>query len=196
MLLQIGQISSRIYARKVVVMKKIIILLCFFQLTNNFVFSAIQSPEYDNIITEDAKYNYMEPIQRPKWKKPLAWVGYAGTLFMVPFPLIMSANDAKIEKNNQKYERYIKMKEDFNNEIAQCNAVFKNDKDLYYCYQNVKKQFITLSGNQSTEYNNAEQLKIQRQQLYQMYQMSRPHYSHSTTTTPYGETYHTNTYSY
>jgi hypothetical protein len=174
-------------------MKKIVILLCFFQLTNNFVFSAIQSPEYDNIITKDAKYNYIEPIQRPKWTKLLAWVGYAGTLFMVPFPLIMNQKDAKIEKNNQKYERYIKMKEDFNNEIAQCNAVFKSDKDLYYCYQDVKKQFITLSGNQSTEYNNAEQLEIQRQQLYQM---SRPHYSHSTTTTPYGETYYTNTYSY
>lgn len=65
--------------------------------------SKIQPDKFEDIIPTDLNYQYIDPIKRPKWAYPLAWVGYIGTIFIVPFPLIMKNKDDAITTNNQKY---------------------------------------------------------------------------------------------
>ena len=46
-------------------------------------FSKIQPDWFEDIIPTDLNYQYIDPIKRPKWVYPLAWVGYVGTIFII-----------------------------------------------------------------------------------------------------------------
>lgn len=158
--------------------------------------NCVTVPEYDEIVPQEAIYEYVEPVKRAKWVKPLAWVGYAGTLFLIPFPLYLNNTDNKIAANNGKYETYQKMKANFYKEIAECKRVFKKEKEIYKCYNDVKMQYAYFATNQQTQYNQANQLRIQKQQLQELRtNNSKSNYTYSTTTKS-GDTYTTHSYSY
>ena len=84
-------------------MKKILIsilcisILCMSTMAatmqGNITKSKIQPDKFEDIIPTDLNYQYKEPVKRPKWAYPLAWIGYAGTLLIIPFPLVMKNTD-------------------------------------------------------------------------------------------------------
>ena len=73
---------------------------------------------------------YKEPIKRGKWVKPVAWVGYVGTLFIVPFPLFMTAKDKNIATNNQ----WNIFRENFERDLDNCERLYKQERDLLKLY--------------------------------------------------------------
>lgn len=125
----------------------------------------IQADKFEDIIPTDLNYEYKEPIKRPKWAYPLAWVGYVGTLFIVPFPLFMDAKDQKIITNNQKYMNMKTYEQRYYGDIDKCNVVFKSNKDLYKCYQEVKLSHQTFINNVRSGNIQEAQVELQRQQL-------------------------------
>lgn len=128
--------------------------------------SKVQPDRFEDIIPTDLNVQYMEPIQRPKWAYPLAWVGYVGTIFIVPFPLIMKCNDDEITTNNQKYMKMKTYEQRYYADIDKCNTVFKTAIDLYKCYQEVKLSHQTFINNVRTGNIQKEQAEIQMQQNY------------------------------
>jgi hypothetical protein len=127
--------------------------------------SKIQPDKFDDIIPTDLNYQYIEPIKRPKWAYPLAWVGYVGTIFIVPFPLIMKNKDDSITANNQKYMNMRSYEQRYYSDIDKCNVVFKTDKELYKCYQEVKLSHQTFINGVRTGNIQEAQAELQRQQL-------------------------------
>ena len=87
--------------------------------------SKIQPDRFEDIIPTDLNYEYKEPIKRPKWAYPLAWVGYIGTIFIVPFPIIMKNKDNEITTNNQKYMNMKSYEQRYYGDIDKCNIIFK-----------------------------------------------------------------------
>lgn len=127
--------------------------------------SKIQPDRFEDIIPTDLNYEYKEPIKRPKWAYPLAWVGYIGTIFIVPFPIIMKNKDNEITTNNQKYMNMKSYEQRYYGDIDKCNIIFKTDKDLYKCYQEVKISHQTFINNVRTGNIQEAQAELQRQQL-------------------------------
>ena len=127
--------------------------------------SKIQPDKFEDIIPTDLNYQYIDPIKRPKWAYPLAWVGYVGTIFIVPFPLIMKDKDDAITTNNQKYMNMKSYEQRYYGDIDKCNIIFKTDKDLYKCYQEVKLSHQTFINNVRAGNIQEAQAELQKQQL-------------------------------
>ena len=127
--------------------------------------SKIQPDKFEDIIPTDLNYQYIDPIKRPKWAYPLAWVGYVGTIFIVPFPLIMKNKDDAITTNNQKYMNMKSYEQRYYGDIDKCNIIFKTDKDLYKCYQEVKLSHQTFINNVRAGNIQEAQAELQKQQL-------------------------------
>ena len=125
----------------------------------------IQPDKFEDIIPTDLNYQYIEPIKRPKWAYPLAWVGYVGTIFIIPFPLVMKNKDDAITTNNQKYMNMKSYEQRYYGDIDKCNIVFKTDKDLYKCYQEVKLSHQTFINNVRAGNIQEAQAELQKQQL-------------------------------
>ena len=125
----------------------------------------IQPDKFEDIIPADLNYQYLDPIKRPKWAYPLAWVGYVGTIFIVPFPLIMKNKDNAITTNNQKYMNMKSYEQRYYGDIDKCNIIFKTDKDLYKCYQEVKVSHQTFINNVRAGNIQEAQAELQKQQL-------------------------------
>ena len=131
---------------------------------------------------------YKEPIKRGKWVKPVAWVGYVGTLFIVPFPLFITAKDKNIATNNQ----WNIFRENFERDLDNCERLYKQEKDLLKCYNETRATHISFFSMVNDDVNAEKMIQLQQQAIIQN---SGPHYQHSTTTR-YGNTYYTNSYSY
>ena len=127
--------------------------------------SKIQPDKFEDIIPTDLNYQYIDPIKRPKWAYPLAWVGYVGTIFIVPFPLIMKNKDDAITTNNQKYMNMKSYEQRYYGDIDKCNIIFKTDKDLYKCYQEVKLSHQTFINSVRAGNIQEAQAELQKQQL-------------------------------
>lgn len=127
--------------------------------------SMVQPDKFEDIIPTDLNYQYIDPIKRPKWAYPLAWVGYVGTIFIIPFPLVMKNKDNAILTNNQKYMNMKSYEQRYYGDIDKCNTVFKTDKDLYKCYQEVKLSHQTFINNVRAGNIQEAQAELQRQQL-------------------------------
>ena len=127
--------------------------------------SKVLPDRFEDIIPTDLNYQYIEPIKRPKWAYPLAWTGYIGTIFIIPFPLIMKNKDDAIITNNKKYINMKSYEERYYGDIAKCNTIFKIDKDLYKCYQEVKLSHQTFINNVRMGNIQEAQIELQRQQL-------------------------------
>ena len=127
--------------------------------------SKIQPDKFEDIIPTDLNYQYIDPIKRPKWAYPLAWVGYVGTIFIVPFPLIMKNKDDAIITNNQKYMNMKSYEQRYYGDIDKCNIIFKTDKDLYKCYQEVKLSHQTFINSVRAGNIQEAQAELQKQQL-------------------------------
>ncbi len=125
----------------------------------------IQPDNFEDIIPTELKFEYKDPIQRPKWAYPMAWVGYIGTCFIVPFPIIMKNKDTAITTNNQKYMNMKSYEQRYLGDIDKCNVVFKNEQDLYRCYQEVKVSHQTFINNVRAGNIQEAQTELQRQQL-------------------------------
>ena len=127
--------------------------------------SKIQPDKFEDIIPTDLNYQYIDPIKRPKWAYPLAWVGYVATIFIVPFPLIMKNKDDAITTNNQKYMNMKSYEQRYYGDIDKCNIIFNTDKDLYKCYQEVKLSHQTFINNVRAGNIQEAQTELQKQQL-------------------------------
>lgn len=128
-------------------------------------FSKIQPDRFEDIIPTDLNYQYIDPIKRPKWAYPLAWVGYVGTIFIIPFPIFMKNKDNAIMTNNQKYMNMKSYEQRYYQDIDKCNIIFKTDKDLYKCYQEVKLSHQNFINNVRAGNLQEAQTELQRQQL-------------------------------
>lgn len=98
------------------------------------------------------------------------------TLVTIPFFFKSVEKSTEIDRNNYWYSR----KQDFNNHISLCNNLSNKDEQT--------KCKISVLQNENG-------LTMQQKQLQAIQSLNTPQYSHSTTTR-YGNTYHTNTYSY
>jgi len=127
--------------------------------------STLQPEKFENIIPSSLKYEYIEPIERPKWAYPLAWVGYIGTALIIPFPIFMLDKDSKIKNNNAEYEKMKNYEKKYYSDIDKCNIVFETNQDLYRCYQEVKLYHHTLLNNILAEKNQAIMIDLQDKQL-------------------------------
>ena len=104
---------------------------------------------------------YKEPIQRPKWIKPLAWFGWVGTCFIVPFPIIIDEKDSGIARNNM----WVNFKEQFEKDIIECENIYEKEKELHQCYQSVQNRHIQYLNMQLGNYYNTQQIQaLQRLQ--------------------------------
>lgn len=134
---------------------------------NNKTEEKIKPDTFESILPAGVHYNYVNPINRPKWAYPLAWVGYVGTLFIVPFPIVMKNKDIAIAENNQKYMNLQSYKQRYNDDIDKCNVVFKTNADLYKCYQEVKLSHQNFINSVISNNIQQAQSELQRQQLQQ-----------------------------
>lgn len=159
----------------------------------------LSAEDWYNIVPPSARVNYMSPIKRPKWGYPLAWVGYAGTLFMVPFPIYMKNKDKAINANNIEYYRLQEYRERYEHEINQCQEVYSKKEDLLPCYQQAQNNIFMELNNHTANKQYQEQQNTNKLLKYQMIQnqfnSNRPRYYHSTVT-PVGNTYQINTVGY
>ena len=180
---------------EVIVVKKIALLfVCVFLFLTSPIF-AIESetvhlkPNWDSVAPDRyANIRYIEPIKRGKWVMPTSWFVYFGTLGLVPIPLIIKQKDENIAKNNV----WCKYKQNFENDLANCEILYKNNKEKSMCYQNVRNTHINFLNMILTDAHNT---KIEKATNAILIQNSRPKYYHSTTT-QYGNTIHTNGYAY
>lgn len=102
------------------------------------------------------------------------------TIVGIPFVLVSRNRSYEINKNNYWYKRQV----EFNQQLALCEQMENQDNKLkcyMFLYQN--EQYKTIAKEQTDTLENIN------------YQVSRPHYSNSSTT-QYGNTYYTNTYGY
>lgn len=150
---------------------------------------------WQEVAPEESKIKYIEPIKRPKWGYPLAWTGYICTLFIVPFPEYMRNKDNAIAFNNSEFYKIEKYRTLYEKDIQNCQATFSNDKELLICYQHARNNLYAALGNYSQNKMVKEQQDSNQLLRYQLYNQSRPKYSHSTTTQN-GNYYYTNTYGY
>ena len=141
-------------------MKKIIVFvflsLLFMQSCFAIEKSKINRPTWQSVAP--VKYQnvtYKEPIQRPKWIKPLAWFGWVGTCFIVPFPIIIDEKDSGIARNNM----WVSFKEQFEKDIDECENIYEKDKEIHQCYQRVQNRHIQYFNMQLGNYYNAQQIQ-------------------------------------
>ena len=176
-------------------MKKFLSLFCFSVLVLPSL-AALKPPTWDAIAPDSAKYNYIAPIERPKWVKPVSAVAYVGTFGLVPCYAVMKRKDEKISDNNSKYAKYTNLKVNFEQDIQQCSSTYKKDSELLACYNNVKLAYQNLINNavgqdvQQAKMN--QQINLQRQQIIQNnINSNRPRYYNGTSTIN-GQTFYHN----
>ena len=134
----------------------------------NYFTPKIQPDRFEDILPKDLKYEYKEPIERPKWAYPLAWIGWVGTCLLIPFPLVMKKNDNAIEYNNKKHQEMKNYEKKYYSDIDKCNTLFKTNEDLYRCYQDVKLSHQTLLNNIVVQNMQAIQIQLQKEQLREL----------------------------
>ncbi len=125
--------------------------------------TTVRPDSFEDIIPTELKFEYKDPIKRPKWAYPMAWVGYIGTCFIVPFPIIMKNKDTAITTNNQKYMNMKSYEQRYLGDIDKCNVVFKNEQYLYRCYQEVKVSHQTFINN--VRAGNIQEKQLQAQKI-------------------------------
>lgn len=163
--------------------------------TSNTPKPLLQAPCWQEIAPLEASIRYKEPIKRPKWAYPLAWTGYIGTIFIIPFPRYMQDKDNAIANNNSEFYKLEKYRVLYENDIQRCQNIYFEEAELLKCYNEARNNLYMVLGNHSRA-NLVEEQKDTNRLLRQEIQMqNRPTYSH-TTTTRSGNYYYTNTYSY
>lgn len=93
----------------------------------------------------------------------MAWFGWVGTCFLVPFPLFMDDKDNNIALNNT----WVWFKEQFEKDVNDCEKVYKQEKELYQCYQNVQNKHIQYLNMQLGNYNAQQIQSLQQMQIIQ-----------------------------
>lgn len=148
-------------------MKKIITFLFLITLTLSYVISAeISPPKWEDILPQEATYSYREPIKRPKWAYPAAWVACIGTCGLAQIPYIMHNKDNAIADNNRKFRKYEKIRHQFDTDIKNCEIVHKNPKDLAGCYMNVKQHYQLLLNTTRTQELEEYKIDLLEEQNY------------------------------
>ncbi|MCR5265117.1 MAG: hypothetical protein K6E29_00810 [Cyanobacteria bacterium RUI128] len=150
-------------------MKKITTLLLLLIFTLSIVSSAelkVTPPQWDDILPQEAKYSYKEPIKRPKWAYPAAWVACIGTCGLAQIPYIMRNKDKAIASNNSKFRKYEKIRQQFDTDIKNCEVVHKNTKDLAGCYMNVKQHYQLLLNTTRTQELEEYKIDLLEEQNY------------------------------
>ena len=159
-------------------MLKKIFFLCFCLLLTQKVFANINEEIIWNSIAPKQYQGELQYIEDNTFvnKHPFISSFSCVTLVTIPFFYKSLEKSTEIDRNNYWYSR----KEDFKSHISLCNNLSNKD-DQTKCMISVLQ--------------NEKGLTMQQKQLLILQSLNTPHYSHSTTT-KYGNTYHTNTYGY
>ena len=119
---------------------------------------------------------------------PLLWIPYVTYKILKKDFKSSAILHCLIATNNQ----WNIFRENFERDLDNCERLYKQERDLLKCYNETRATHVSFFSMVNDDVNAEKMIQLQQQAIIQN---NRPHYQHSTTTR-YGNTYYTNSYSY